>query len=160
MPCYVLLLIAIAALLSPTPNVEASSSHPITTLINAKYKRSNQLQVEIIEYLAEERPTWYWDYLEDLNANIGLLAGGTEQQQYEKGLELAKKYLGPQQLSLLKLSLSLGSLTPLIEANQQIANEVEHDCDKAFVQFGEKVVCTAEDVGKYLETVSFDKKKW
>jgi UDP-glucose:glycoprotein glucosyltransferase len=85
---------------------------------------------------------------------ISFLLLGSEQQQYEKCIGLSKKYLGSQQLSLLKLSLSLSSLSPLIQAHLQIANEVHQDCETdAFVHFSEKIICTPNDLKKHIENV-------
>lgn len=43
-----------------------SKSHPITTLINAKWTFT-PLHLEVAEFIAEESPTLYWSYVDSLN---------------------------------------------------------------------------------------------
>lgn len=44
----------------------SSKSHPVTTFLNAKWFRT-PVCLEIAEYLSDESPVLYWDYLEKLN---------------------------------------------------------------------------------------------
>lgn len=44
----------------------ASKSYPVTTLINAKWSVTPAC-LEIAEYLYDESPSLYWDYVEKLN---------------------------------------------------------------------------------------------
>lgn len=44
----------------------ASKSYPITTLLNAKWSIT-PVCLEIAEYLYDESPNLYWDYVEKLN---------------------------------------------------------------------------------------------
>lgn len=44
----------------------SSKSHPVTTFLNAKWYRT-PAALEIAEYLFDENPTLYWDYVEQLN---------------------------------------------------------------------------------------------
>lgn len=50
-----------------TPTVISSKSHPVTTFLNAKWYRT-PVCLEIAEYLFDESPTLFWDYVEKLNA--------------------------------------------------------------------------------------------
>lgn len=43
----------------------SSKSFPITTLINAKWEQT-PLHLEIAEYLADENPNLYWDFIKDI----------------------------------------------------------------------------------------------
>lgn len=45
----------------------ASKSHPITTLLNAKW-HTTPICLEISEFLFDENPNLYWDYVNALNA--------------------------------------------------------------------------------------------
>lgn len=58
-------LFCVAIVASPT--VLSSKSHPVTTFLNAKWYRT-PVCLEIAEYLFDESPTLYWDYVEKLNA--------------------------------------------------------------------------------------------
>lgn len=44
----------------------ASKSHPITTLLNAKW-HTTPICLEISEFLFDESPNLYWDYVNALN---------------------------------------------------------------------------------------------
>lgn len=44
----------------------ASKSHPITTLLNAKW-HATPICLEISEFLFDESPNLYWDYVNTLN---------------------------------------------------------------------------------------------
>lgn len=45
----------------------ASKSHPITTLLNAKW-HTTPICLEISEFLFDESPNLYWDYVNALNS--------------------------------------------------------------------------------------------
>lgn len=68
----------------------------------------------------------------------------SDEKQYQTAMQIAEKLLPQGQVNLLKLSLSLKSYTPLIQAHAQIVNEVlsGHKCDaEAFVQIGDDLIC-------------------
>lgn len=44
----------------------ATKSHPITTLLNAKWQ-TTPIYLEISEFLFDESPNLYWDYVNELN---------------------------------------------------------------------------------------------
>lgn len=46
--------------------IGASKSHPVTTFLNAKWFRS-PVCLEIVEYLFDENPNLFWDYVEQLH---------------------------------------------------------------------------------------------
>lgn len=128
----------------------ASKSHPITTFIDAKWNVT-PVALEIAEYLADENPSYYWKFIDELNSlRTPLNRLETDSQQYKTALRLAKKFLGESQTELLKLSLSLRSLSPRIQAHLQIARDVlenTSDCHTdAFVVVGKKVICSFADV--------------
>lgn len=77
-----------------------------------------------------------------------------DEDQYKTSLGLAKKYIGPNQLGILKLSLSMRSLTPLIQAHIKIAAKMKpYDCNEnSFVQIGNVIVCDIENLGLFIST--------
>ena len=46
--------------------VNSVKTYPITTLINAKWLQT-PLYLEIAEYLSDEDPTFFWDFIESLS---------------------------------------------------------------------------------------------
>jgi hypothetical protein len=102
-------------------NVKFSSStksHPITTIINAKYSIT-PIQLEISEYLSDENH--FWEYLDDfLNYKVPINELESDLDKYKLSIKLAEKYLTVGQLKLLKLTLSLSSNTPRIQSVLQV----------------------------------------
>lgn len=47
-------------------SVALSKSHPVTTLINAKW-HITPIQLEIAEYIADENPNLLWDFIDLIN---------------------------------------------------------------------------------------------
>lgn len=47
-------------------SIHCSKSHPITTLLNAKWSIT-PVSLEVAEYLFDENPALFWDYVEALN---------------------------------------------------------------------------------------------
>lgn len=135
----------------------ASKSHPITTLINAKWNQT-PLQLEFAEFLADENPQNFWSYVDDLAAlKTELSEQENDLQRYKTSIDLATKLLTAGQLSLLKLSLSLHSLTPRVQSHLQIAEDLQKhgDCDtEAFVAFGNEVLCSVKDLKAKLKKTS------
>lgn len=50
----------------------SSKSHPVTTFLNAKWYNA-PVSLEIAEYLFDENPSLYWEYVEQLNGIQNLL---------------------------------------------------------------------------------------
>lgn len=137
----------------------ASKSHPITTLINAKWF-TTPVCLEIAEYLFDESPNLYWDYVNELNAlKTPLHKIDSDSKAYKSSIAAAEKLIGPIQLSLLKLSLSMHSLSPRVQAHFRIAQEVIHHSDcktNSFVTLGNRVACNLSELKKGLEKVQKD----
>lgn len=78
----------------------------------------------------------------------------TDEKQYLKAIDVASKLLPTGQVNLLKLSLSLKSLTPLVQAHLQIAKELleqsESCTEEAFVQIGDEIICDLSLLGKTI----------
>lgn len=85
--------IGIICLLICASNAYATKSHPITTLLNAKWQ-TTPVYLEISEFLFDESPNFYWDYVREL-VNLPI-------SQYEAGkmesfcyfFAMAAKFLG------------------------------------------------------------------
>ena len=137
----------------------ASKSHPITTQLSAKWSVT-PLHLEIAEYLADENANLFWDYVDlliKMPQPINELE--TDEAQYKKAIEAAERLIGPAQTNLLKLSLSLHSLSPKVQAHLQIAREIlKHgDCEsEAFANVGGKVVCDVDELKSVLKSVKSD----
>lgn len=79
----------------------------------------------------------------------------SDEKQYQTAVRLAEKLLPQGQLSLLKLSLSLKSYTPLVQAHSQIAYEIlnGHKCEEeeVFVQIGDEITCDLNSFGDLID---------
>lgn len=72
---------------------------------------------------------------------------------YKSAILAAEKLIGSIQLPLLKLALSMHTMSPRVQAHFQIAHEViEHgDCKtNAFVTIGNRVACNMDELEKGL----------
>lgn len=152
-----LLFVFVYTILIATTEVFTSKSHPVTTLLNAKW-HVTPVCLEIAEYLADESPNLFWDYVTELNSlKTPLYQIDTDAKAYKTSLAAAEKLIGPIQLSLLKLSLSMHSLSPRVQAHFQIAQEVVRhgDCQTtAFVTIGNRVACNISELKKGLKKAS------
>uniref|UniRef100_A0A1L8E1R7 Putative glycoprotein glucosyltransferase n=1 Tax=Nyssomyia neivai TaxID=330878 RepID=A0A1L8E1R7_9DIPT len=131
----------------------ALQSHSITTFINAKWNVT-PFALEVSEYLADENVNLFWDFVDACNELDLEAAQADASRSYKQTLKVAEGLISAPQVSLLKLSLSLHSLSPRIEAHQQIANEQLEDGDckaAAFVVVGGQVACTVADVTKLIK---------
>lgn len=149
-----LLFVFVYTILLATSEVFTSKSHPVTTLLNAKW-HVTPVCLEIAEYLADESPNLFWDYVTELNSlKTPLYQIDTDAKAYKTSLAAAERLIGPIQLSLLKLSLSMHSLSPRVQAHFQIAQEVVRhgDCQTtAFVTIGNRVACNISELKKGLK---------
>lgn len=78
----------------------------------------------------------------------------SDSKAYKSSIQAAENLIGPLQLALLKLSLSMHSLSPRVQAHFQIAHEVvaHGDCKtKSFVTIGSRVACSLAELKKALE---------
>lgn len=149
-----LLLVLVHTILMVVSGVFTSKSHPVTTLLNAKW-HATPVCLEIAEYLADESSNAFWDYVTELNKlKTPLYEIDTDSKAYKASLAAAEKLIGPIQLSLLKLSLSMHTLSPRVQAHFQIAQEVirHGDCETtAFVTIGSRVACNVNELKKGLK---------
>lgn len=124
----------------------ATKSYPISTLINAKWTLT-PVQLEIAEYLSDSSNQKYWIYIDELT-KISLDQTDTDNQHYKLAIDVSSKLLSHAQIKLLKLSLSLRSLTPRIQSHLMIADDVlkRGDCmtSQAFVMSGNELVCSID----------------
>lgn len=142
-----LLLLLVVSLGTIPYTTLATKSHPITTFIDAKWNVT-PVALEVSEYLADEDPAYYWRFIDELNAlKTPINRLESESKQYKTAIRLAKKFLGESQTELLKLTLSLRSLSARIQAHLQIARDVlETSASRCkadvFVVVGDKVLVT------------------
>ncbi|XP_055376689.1 UDP-glucose:glycoprotein glucosyltransferase [Condylostylus longicornis] len=150
-------------------DVYSLKTFPITTLINAKWKQT-PIYLEIAEYLSDENPSYYWDFVERLGDLETSLANiDTDSKSYIMAMGIANNILGPMHSTLLKLAISMHSLTPRIQTHLQIANESLNvrNCDNNIFSTVRGVVCCSfEELKSKLnnnvpnsdneETYSFD----
>ncbi|XP_013111446.1 UDP-glucose:glycoprotein glucosyltransferase [Stomoxys calcitrans] len=134
--------------------VTSSKSYPITTLINAKWEQT-PVHLEIAEYLADENPNLYWDYVKDASElDTPLSSYDTQSQSYNAALKLVRKGLTDIQIPLMKLVVSMHSLTPRIQTHFQIASEVvnKSSCmdSTTFAQIGSELVCSFDELRQKL----------
>lgn len=161
------LLAALILAINIPPPVNASNSHPITTFIDAKWNVT-PVALEVAEFLADENPGYYWKFIDELNGlRPALNRLESDSKQYLTALKLAKKFLGDSQTELLKLSLSLRSLSPRIQAHLQIARDALENAtpckEDAFAVVDGNLICSFADVelevGKRFEESQKAKKK-
>ncbi|XP_017485458.1 PREDICTED: UDP-glucose:glycoprotein glucosyltransferase [Rhagoletis zephyria] len=128
-------------------------SYSVTTLINAKWVQT-PLYLEIAEYLADENPALFWDYVNAVQKEQkSLKEYASESNQYLAAINLVRNRLSVLQVPLLKLVISLHSLTPRIQTHLQISNEIysRSNCDSdTFVQIGDEVVCNIDELKEKL----------
>ncbi|XP_016995531.2 UDP-glucose:glycoprotein glucosyltransferase [Drosophila takahashii] len=145
--------VVLLALYTPISG-ESSQSYPITTLINAKWTQT-PLYLEIAEYLADEQAGLFWDYVSGVTKlDTALNEYDTESQQYNAAVELVKSHVSSPQLPLLKLVVSMHSLTPRIQTHFQLAQELRSSgsCQgSTFAQVGSELACSFSELQKKLE---------
>lgn len=139
----------------------STKSHPISTLINAKFSIT-PVQLEISEYLSDLSNQKYWlfiDELASLPTNIDDLE--SDLVRYKTALDIAGRHLSNAQMKLLKLSLSLRSLTPRIQSHLMIADDIlkKGDCgdaSTAFVIAGNEIFCKPSELKKFDSSINSD----
>lgn len=80
---------------------------------------------------------------------------------YKSAVSIAEKLIGPIQLSLMKLILSMHTMSPRVQAHFQVAREVleQGDCKTdTFITIGSRVACNIDELQKGLEKVKNSKK--
>lgn len=157
-----------------------SQSYSVTTLINAKWHQT-PLYLEIAEYLADENPALFWDYVNDVLTQqkpikeygkilftvyfaIGYVFFipiflASESNQYLAAINIARNRLNVLQLPLLKLVVSLHSLTPRIQTHLQISNDIysKSKCNQdTFVQIDIEVICSIDKLRENLNSQKED----
>ncbi|KAL7734467.1 hypothetical protein ACLKA6_010792 [Drosophila palustris] len=151
--CFFLVTLVAPAFV-PVVFAESSQSYPITTLINAKWTQT-PLYLEIAEYLADEQAGLFWDYVHGAAAlDTALNDYDTESQQYNAALQVVRSHMSGPQLPLLKLVVSMHSLTPRIQTHFQLADELRAAgaCEGAiFAQVGTELACNYAQLEQKLK---------
>lgn len=137
-------ILTVLLLCSTATLVLSSKSHAITTLLNAKWS-APPIYLEIAEFLGLENDNFYWDYINSLVNQASPISNvENDQKRYKIALDLASSVLQPTQQNILKLSLALHSLTPLIQSHFEISKEAKKvsGChESVFVQTRAKFIC-------------------
>lgn len=146
---------ALLALAVQLPNSTATKSHPVTTFLNAKWYRT-PVCLEIAEYLFDENPTLFWDYVEQLHSletPLHSIDSEADSKLYRSALRAAEQLIGSTQISMLKVALAMHAQSPRVQAHFQIAQEVivHGDCGTAtFATIGSKVACNVDELKRGL----------
>ena len=145
----------------------------VSTLLNAKWN-STPLALEISEFLNDEDPSFFWSFAEDVFKHTEQLSDSmnnlkqsitpiayyvsfhfseTDKIKYETLVDIARRYLGEAQVSLMKFSLALHVYSPKVEMFQQIAlvRGVPEDCE-AVADVNGELTCNPEKVASLLES--------
>ncbi|XP_014904360.1 UDP-glucose:glycoprotein glucosyltransferase 1 isoform X1 [Poecilia latipinna] len=142
------LLLSLLSLIS-----SAADSKAITTTLATKWA-DTPLLLEASEFLAEESPDKFWDFVE-ANQNIEGEHDDTDQAYYELIVKKASALLSSVQLNMLKFALSLRAYSATVHSFQQIAS-TEHppsDCSAFISVHGEKS-CDPESLATLLKTAT------
>ncbi|XP_038608579.1 UDP-glucose:glycoprotein glucosyltransferase 1 [Tachyglossus aculeatus] len=151
------ILVVFAGLWLYSSSVKADSK-AVTTSLTTKWF-STPLLLEASEFLAEDGPEKFWNFVE-ASENIGSSDHeGTDYSFYHRLLNAASQNLSPLQKNLLKFSLSLRSYSATIQAFQQIAaDEPPPDgCNSFFSVHGVKT-CDFDTLGALLKS-AFERPK-
>lgn len=76
---------------------------------------------------------------------------------YKSAIAVAEKLIGPIQLSLLKLVLSMHTMSPRVQAHFQVAREVleQGDCKTdTFITIGSRVACSLDELKKGIQKLT------
>ncbi|KAJ3612828.1 hypothetical protein NHX12_019086, partial [Muraenolepis orangiensis] len=127
-----------------------TDSKAVTTTLTTQWT-DTPLLLEASEFLAEESPEKFWDFVE-ANQNTEGAHDDTVQAYYELILKRAGSLLSSVQLNMLKFALSLRAYSATVQSFQQIASNEPpvSGCVAFFSVHGEKT-CDAQDLEGLLE---------
>lgn len=86
----------------------------------------------------------------------------SDSKVYKSAVSIAEKLIGPIQLSLMKLVLSMHTMSPRVQAHFQVAREVleQGDCKTdTFLTIGSRVACNLDELRKGLDKIKNSKKE-
>lgn len=131
--------------------ISKKKSKSVTTLLEAKWE-TTPLVLEVAEYLAEENPQLFWDYIDSIsNLSPPLNNIENDKNKYNLLLKHAEALLAPMQLSVLKLSLSLHIYSPKVQMFGQIANEKHLPDCACIADVGGKMTCDINQLSKFID---------
>lgn len=84
----------------------------------------------------------------------------TDVKVYKSAIKVAEKLIGPIQLSLLKLVLSMHTMSPRVQAHFQVAREVleQGDCKTdTFITIGSRVACNLDELKQGIQKLKNSK---
>ncbi|XP_034145677.1 UDP-glucose:glycoprotein glucosyltransferase 1 isoform X2 [Esox lucius] len=136
-----------------SPVSAGADSKAVTTTLTTKWP-STPLLLEASEFLAEESPEMFWDFVE-ANQNIRGEHDDTDQSYYDLIMKRAGALLSTVQLNMLKFALSLRAYSATVHSFQQIASNEPppSGCSAFFNVHGEKS-CDTEKLAALVETAA------
>lgn len=128
-------------------------SKGVTTTLTTKWS-DTPLLLEASEFMAEENPEKFWDFVE-ANQDIEGEHDDTDQAYYELIVKKAGALLSSVQINMLKFALSLRVYSATIHSFLQIASNEPPPpgCSAFFSVHGQKT-CDAESLDSLLQTAS------
>uniref|UniRef100_A0A6Q2ZGE8 UDP-glucose ceramide glucosyltransferase-like 1 n=1 Tax=Esox lucius TaxID=8010 RepID=A0A6Q2ZGE8_ESOLU len=119
-----------------SPVSAGADSKAVTTTLTTKWP-STPLLLEASEFLAEESPEMFWDFVE---ANQNIRGEHDDQSYYDLIMKRAGALLSTVQLNMLKFALSLRAYSATVHSFQQIASNEPppSGCSAFFNVHGEK----------------------
>lgn len=123
----------------------------VTTVLDAKWEVT-PLILEMAEYLFEENPTSFWNFVDSISSlDPPLIEERNDKAKYDRALGVLETFLTPAQISLLKFFLSLHVYSPRVEMYCQIAKEKGINCAVA-VEIGGNIECSLEQLDRRLQS--------
>ncbi|KAG0367018.1 UDP-glucose:glycoprotein glucosyltransferase 2, partial [Gamsiella multidivaricata] len=152
--------LALAMVAMQATMADVASSPPIQASIHASWAAS-PLLLEILEAVAVENKTSYFPLMRQLTESEFLESAKSQQDLYEKSLQIIQSqgHVQPQALSTLKWSLAMHTTAPWIQAHYHLYNSTivpdrtskqgfNPDCG-AWIDWYDRQICTAAE----LETI-------
>ncbi|XP_017781204.1 PREDICTED: UDP-glucose:glycoprotein glucosyltransferase [Nicrophorus vespilloides] len=157
MKVHLWILLLVSLLLTPNVSSKSKKTKSVTTLLEAKWAAS-PLVLEVAEYLADENVNFYWDFIDSLcGMDEPLNEIYNDKEKYDKIMEHASKLVTAQQLSVLKLGLSLHIYSPKVEMFAQMARERNLlDCP-AVADVNGELICDANKLKSAIAKVHSEK---
>ncbi|XP_066258640.1 UDP-glucose:glycoprotein glucosyltransferase [Euwallacea similis] len=141
-------------LLSLQCSIAKRKPKSVSTLLEAKWEQT-PLALEVSEFLADENPEFFWNYLDSLSKiSPSLKQIENDKIQYDMLLEHAARLLSQSQLSVLKLSLSLHIYSPKVQMFQQIASEQNLPGCQCIADVGGQFSCDLNEIKDLIEKPS------
>ncbi|CAB04207.2 UDP-glucose:Glycoprotein Glucosyltransferase [Caenorhabditis elegans] len=140
------------------------NDNSINVRLNAKW-RSSSILAEISEYIGKENPEAFWNFVNSVNQEIDETSNKNDsiRNKYDFGMSVANNILGPFEMKLLRFSLATRSISPRVQAHEQIGMEFKPEkCSFSFFVYGGQAGCQLSELNlnnyddNNLKIFSFD----